>query len=43
MDLSNIMEKETHQQEEVTEGKEQEQEQEPLPDDYWLLYNDYDK
>lgn len=41
MDLNNIMEKETHQQEEVTEGKEQEPE--PLPDDYWLLYNDYDK
>ena len=35
-----MMEKELAENEEVKESKEQEPE--PLTDDYWLLYNDFD-
>ena len=44
-DLNNVdeitmMEKELTENEDVKEGNEQETE--PLPDDYWLRYNDFD-
>tara|TARA_B100001113_G_scaffold315028_1_gene280988 strand:+ start:484 stop:609 length:126 start_codon:yes stop_codon:yes gene_type:complete len=40
VDEITMMEKELTENEDVKEGNEQETE--PLPDDYWLRYNDFD-